>query len=125
MCIVDKASDFIITKPYGYTEQDDFLNAVIKVQTLYSPKMLLDFLQKIESEANRVRSIHWGPRTLDLDILLYDDIVMDDDLLTIPHPDMKNRDFVLIPLNQIAPNHIHPIYRKSIHEMMLNLESGN
>ena len=125
MCFVDKASDFIVTKPYGYTEQADFLNAVIKVQTLYSPKMLLDFLHKIEAEANRVRSVHWGPRTLDLDILLYDDIIIDDDTLTIPHPDMKNRDFVLIPLNQIAPNHIHPVYRTSIHEMMLNLPPRN
>lgn len=125
MCIVDKASDFINTKPYGFTEQDDFLNAVIKVQTLYSPKMLLDFLQKIELDAKRVRTIHWGPRTLDLDILLYDDLIMDDDTLTIPHPDMANRDFVLIPLNQIATNHIHPVYRKSINELMLNLPAQN
>lgn len=125
MCIVDKASDFITTEPYGFTEQEDFLNAVIKVQTLYSPKMLLDFLQQIEQEAKRVRTIHWGPRTLDLDILLYDDLVVDEEWLTIPHPDMANRDFVLVPLNQIAPNHLHPIYMKTVHELMLNLPSQN
>ena len=125
MCIVDKASDFITTEPYGFTEQEDFLNAVIKVQTLYSPKMLLDFLQQIEQEAKRVRTIHWGPRSLDLDILLYDDLVVDEEWLTIPHPDMANRDFVLVPLNQIAPNHLHPIYMKTVHELMLNLPSQN
>lgn len=121
MCIVDKASDFIITKPYGYTEQDDFLNAVIKVETLYSPKMLLDKLHQIEQEAQRVRHIHWGPRTLDLDILLYDDLIIDEDYLTVPHPDMTNRDFVLLPLNQIAPHQVHPVYGKRIHELLLNL----
>ena len=123
MCIVDKASDFITTKPYGYVEQDDFLNAVIKVETLYSPKMLLDRLQQIEQEAQRVRHIHWGPRTLDLDILLYDDLIIDEDYLTVPHPDMINRDFVLVPLNQIAPHQVHPVYSKRIHELLLNLSS--
>ncbi len=122
MCMVDKVSDFIITKPYGYTEQDDFLNGAIKIQTLYSPKMLLDFLQQIELEANRVRQIHWGPRTLDLDIIFYDDLIIDDDdSLTIPHPDMANRDFVLTPLNQIAPNHIHPVLGKCIRQLLLDL----
>ena len=125
MCMVDKASDFITTKPYGYKEQDDFLNAVIKVETLYSPMMLLDFLQKIEQEAQRVRHIHWGPRTLDLDILLYDDLIIDEDTLIVPHPDMTNRAFVLMPLNQIAPHQVHPVYGKSIHELLLNLPSQN
>lgn len=121
MCMVDRASDFIITKPYGYTNQDDFLNAAIKIQTLYSPKMLLEFLQRLELNANRVRTTHWGPRTLDLDILFYDNMVIDEDVLTVPHPDMINRDFVLVPLNQIAPNHIHPVYNQSIHQLMVNL----
>lgn len=125
MCIVDKVSEFISTKPYGYTEQADFLNGVIKVQTLYSPKMLLDLLHKTEQKANRVRAVHWGPRTLDLDILLYDDLIMEDDVLTIPHPDMINRDFVLIPFNQIAPNHLHPVYKKRISELLANLPTQN
>ncbi len=123
MCMVNKASDFIETEPYGYTEQDNFLNAVIKVETLYSPKMLLDKLQQIEHEAKRVRHIHWGPRTLDLDILLYDDLIIDEDYLTIPHPDMINRDFVLLPLSQIAPHQVHPVYGKRIHEF-LSTETG-
>lgn len=121
MCIIDKVSDFIITKPYGYKEQDDFLNAAMKVQTLYSPKMLLELLQQIEQKAERVRTVHWGPRTLDLDILLYDDCIINEDNLIIPHTDMANRDFVLLPLNQIAPNHMHPVFKKTINQLMLSL----
>ena len=125
MCIVDKVSDFIETKPYGYTEQDVFLNAAIKIQTLYSPKMLLDFLQKVEYEAKRVRTIHWGPRTLDLDIIFYDDEIIDEDTLIVPHQDMTNRDFVLIPLNQIAPHHMHPVFKKPISELLAALTEKN
>ena len=125
MCMVDKVSDFIETKPYGDVEQDNFLNAVIKVQTLYSPKMLLEFLQKLELDAKRVRTIHWGPRTLDLDIIFYDDMIIDEDTLVVPHPDMVNRDFVLTPLKQIAPHHMHPVFLKSITELHANLLSGN
>ena len=118
MCMVNKVSNFIVTPPYGYTEQDDFLNGAIKIQTLYSPKTLLTFLQKIELKANRVRQIHWGPRTLDLDILLYDDVIYDDDTLTIPHPELHLRDFVLIPLKEIAPNCVHPLLNKRISELL-------
>ncbi len=118
MCIVNKVSSFIITPPYGYTEQDDFLNGAIKIQTLYSPKMLLSFLQDIERKANRVRQIHWGPRTLDLDILLYDDVICDDDTLTIPHPELHKRDFALIPLKEISPNCVHPLYNKRVSELL-------
>ena len=125
MCIVDKVSDFIITKPYGNVEQDNFLNGAIKIQTLYSPKMLLEFLQKLELDAKRVRTVHWGPRTLDLDIIFYDDMIIDEETLTIPHPDMANRDFVLTPLNQIAPHHMHPVFKKSIGELRANLLSEN
>ena len=125
MCIVDKVSDFIETKPYGYTEQDVFLNGAIKIQTLYSPKMLLDFLQKVEYEAKRVRTVHWGPRTLDLDIIFYDDEIIDEDTLIVPHQDMTNRDFVLIPLNQIAPHHMHPVFKKPISELLAALTEKN
>ncbi|MBP3338743.1 MAG: 2-amino-4-hydroxy-6-hydroxymethyldihydropteridine diphosphokinase [Lachnospiraceae bacterium] len=121
MCIVNKVSSFIITPPYGYTEQDDFLNGAIKIQTLYSPKMLLSFLQEIEKKANRVRQIHWGPRTLDLDILLYDNLICDDDTLTIPHPELHKRDFVLIPLREISPNCVHPLLNKRINELITEI----
>ena len=119
------ASRLYRSRPVGPQDQPDFINAVALLRTRLSPLALLDQLQALEQRHRRVRHRHWGPRTLDLDILLYDDIIIDDDTLTIPHPDMKNRDFVLIPLNQIAPNHIHPVYRTSIHEMMLNLPPRN
>lgn len=102
-CIVRKVSDYIVTEPVGGVEQDDFLNGCIELDTLYDPHELLDKLHDIENAAGRTREIHWGPRTLDLDILLYDDIMMHDDTLTIPHPEMHKREFVLEPLSQIAP----------------------
>lgn len=117
-CQLIKVSDIIVTEPYGPIEQDEFLNGCMKIRTLYSPSELLRLLQKLETEANRTREIHWGPRTLDLDILLYDDLITTEDELTIPHPDMHNRPFVLEPLKQIAPNAIHPILNQRIREMI-------
>lgn len=111
-CRVRKVSDFIETKPYGYTKQPNFLNAVAEVSTIFTPYELLEFIQKIELNAGRTRDIHWGPRTLDLDILFYDDYVMEDALLVIPHPEIEKRDFVLVPLKQIAPYKVHPVSNK-------------
>lgn len=112
-----KVSDFLETKPYGGIEQEDFLNGVMEAETLYSPAGLLSRLQKEEALADRKREIHWGPRTLDLDILFYDKLVLDEEHLIIPHPDLKNRDFVLAPMSQLAPYFVHPVYGKSIEEL--------
>jgi len=114
-------SDIIKTKPYGGVEQDDFLNGAIKIETLLPPFLLLDKLHEIEALCERERTIHWGPRTLDLDILLYEDEIIFSDNLVIPHPDMENRDFVLRPLKQIAPNTMHPVLGKSIKSLFENL----
>ena len=100
---VVKCSSIIESEPYGPVAQDDFLNGVICISTYLPPYPLLDRLHEIEDACGRVRTVHWGPRTLDLDILLYDDLVLNDEKLTIPHPDMKNREFVLKPLYEIAP----------------------
>lgn len=116
-CKVCKVSDYIVTKPYGYTEQEDFLNGAVYLRTLYSPHELLDFLHKIEAEANRERIIHWGPRTLDLDILLYDSLILEEADLIIPHPDMENREFVLKPLREIAPFKLHPLLLQRIKDI--------
>lgn len=97
-------SSIIETEPYGGVEQDPFLNGVIEIDTYLPPYALLDRLHEIEYACGRERTIHWGPRTLDLDILLYDDLHMNEKELTIPHPDMKNREFVLKPLREIAPH---------------------
>lgn len=116
-CMVCKVSDYIVTKPYGDVEQEDFLNGAVYIRTIYSPHELLDFLHEIENDAGRTRLIHWGPRTLDLDILLYDNLILEDSDLIIPHPDMENREFVLKPLCEIAPFKLHPILLKRIRDI--------
>ncbi|WP_065204388.1 2-amino-4-hydroxy-6-hydroxymethyldihydropteridine diphosphokinase [Shewanella woodyi] len=101
-------SPYYRSAPMGEVEQPDYVNAVACFDTSLSPIDLLDALQKIENEQGRVRLERWGPRTLDLDILLYDDQIIDSPRLTIPHYGMKQRSFVLIPLEDIAPNTILP-----------------
>ncbi|MFR5780779.1 MAG: 2-amino-4-hydroxy-6-hydroxymethyldihydropteridine diphosphokinase [Oscillospiraceae bacterium] len=96
-CRVGAVSDFIVTAPFGGVEQDDFLNGCLELETLLMPEELLDALHEIERSAHRERLVHWGPRTLDLDILYYDDEVIDTPELTIPHPGIPERDFVLRP----------------------------
>lgn len=110
-------SDYIETEPYGYVNQDKFLNGAVTLETLLSAEDLLIFLHEIEAKAERKREIHWGPRTLDLDILLYDDVCMHTKELTIPHIDMCNRMFVLEPLMQIAPGLVHPVRRRTIYDL--------
>ena len=114
ICRVRKVSGYITTEPVGDVEQDDFLNACIALETVLSPGELLEFLQTIENEAGRERTVHWGPRTLDLDLLLYDDAVIFTDDLTVPHPEMTKRRFVLEPLAEIAPYAYHPVARDYI-----------
>jgi dihydroneopterin aldolase/2-amino-4-hydroxy-6-hydroxymethyldihydropteridine diphosphokinase len=121
LCRVEKVADYLVTAPYGGVEQDDFLNSVLELSTLLSPEELLDLLHEIEQEAGRERLIHWGPRTLDLDILLYDDLVLDTKDLHIPHIEMHKRNFVLIPLAQIAPYLRHPILHQTVEELLQNL----
>lgn len=117
-----RTSDWIVTKPYGGIEQDDFLNGAISLQTLYSPSELLHLLQSVEKEAGRERKIHWGPRTLDLDILFYEDFISDEADLMVPHPDMQNREFVLRPLDQLCPYYQHPLLHKTVRQMLKELE---
>ena len=114
---VVKVSSFICTEPYGVTDQPQFLNAVCQVRTSLEPVALLHTLLGIEQEMGRVRLRHWGERNIDLDLLLYEDVVMDTPELKLPHPDMQNRDFVLLPLFEIAPELIHPVLRKNIREL--------
>ena len=113
-CRVIRVSDWIVTVPYGGVEQEDFLNGAIALDTLYTPGMLLEKVHEIEYAHGRERKVHWGPRTLDLDILLYEDQVVYTEELTIPHADMQNRYFVLKPLMQIAPFERHPVLDQSV-----------
>ena len=114
-------SDIIETEPYGGVEQDDFLNGVMGFDTLLSPFELLDFISVVEKEGKRVRNIHWGPRTIDLDILFYEDEIIQTKDLIIPHKDMINRYFVLKPMEMIAPFYVHPVYKKTITDLLNQL----
>ena len=121
-CRVLRVSDWVETTPYGGVEQADYLNGALSIETLYTPEELLLLLQGIEKAEARERKERWGPRTLDLDILLYEGRVMDTEKLTIPHKDMQNRDFVLKPLAQIAPYERHPVLEKSVMELLADVE---
>lgn len=110
-------SDLIETEPYGFTEQENFLNGAVSLKTLYSPYELLERIHEIEKEGKRERKVHWGPRTIDLDILLYGDEVIQTETLTIPHREMTLRRFVLEPLNQIAPWVKHPVSGETVAEL--------
>ena len=117
-CRVMKVSDFISTAPYGYLEQDDFLNGCLELDTLLTPEELLERLHAIELAANRYRKVHWCPRALDLDLVFYDDLIMDSEELTIPHIEMHKRDFVLRPMNQLAPWKRHPLLLKTVAQLL-------
>lgn len=124
-CIrVGKVSELLVTAPYGGVEQDDFLNGALEIKTLLTPGELLEELHRIEQEAGRERLVHWGPRTLDLDILFYDKLVYEDDDLIIPHVDLENRYFVLKPLSEIAPNYRHPILGKTVTSLLKAVDNA-
>ena len=121
---VCKVSDFMETRPYGVIDQPDFLNAVAEVRTEKSPADLLQVLLQIEQEMGRKRIRRWGERNIDLDLLLYDDQIIDLPDLKVPHPDMQNRDFVLCPLAQIAPETVHPVLGKTIGQLWEDLSKN-
>lgn len=121
--VVEKISELLETEPYGGVEQDVFLNGALKIRTLLSPDELLSVLHSIEAEANRERLVHWGPRTLDLDIVFFDKLVYEDDDLIIPHVDMQNRYFVLKPLSELAPNYRHPVLKRTVSELLADVKT--
>ncbi|OHD54074.1 MAG: 2-amino-4-hydroxy-6-hydroxymethyldihydropteridine diphosphokinase [Spirochaetes bacterium GWF1_51_8] len=111
--------------PYGVSDQPDFINIAVKCETAFEPLALLDELLKIESDLGRVRTYRWGPREIDLDILLLDRMVLylpnRKNPLIVPHPDMHKREFVLKPLCEIAPEAVHPVLRKTVRELLDDL----
>ena len=124
-CEVEAVSEYLVTEPYGGVEQDEFLNGVLRVRTLLSPEDLLDRLHILEQAADRKRIVHWGPRTLDLDILLYDNEIIDTEELHVPHIDMENRDFVLKPMVEIAPYFRHPVLNQTMSQLLKKLDEKN
>ena len=122
---IRSVSSFFKTEPYGVTDQPEFINAVACVKTDLAPEKLLKLLLDTELEMGRVRLRHWGERNIDLDLLLYDDLIYYSEKLVLPHPDMQNRLFVLQQLSEIAADKIHPVYKKSIQNLLKSLTDGD
>lgn len=117
-----RASRLIETRPYGPVEQENFLNGCVELETFYEPQELLALLHEIEAHADRRRELHWGPRTLDLDIIFYDNIIYDSKNLVIPHIDMDNRRFVLAPLSELCPDMRHPVSGHTVAQMLAQVD---
>lgn len=113
-----RGSSLYRTDPVGYTQQEEFVNCAAEIETGLSPQELLVLCKGIEQRLGRVRTFHWGPRVIDLDILLYEQAVIDDGDLQIPHPAMSSRRFVLAPLAELAPEMFHPVYGKTAAQML-------
>jgi 2-amino-4-hydroxy-6-hydroxymethyldihydropteridine diphosphokinase len=111
---IENASSIYETLPYGYKDQGNFYNAVIKIKTGYELIELLDLLKAIERKIGREDSAKWGPREIDLDILFYNSLIYSNERITVPHKEAAKRDFVLIPLSEIAPDLNHPVLNQKI-----------
>ena len=120
--LIKTRSSMIETKPYGNIDQPDFINSVIELDTDTTAENLLSKCLTVENELGRKKNEKWGPRIIDIDILFYNDQIINSQKLTIPHPDMHNREFVLHSLNEICPDFIHPVLNKSIKELYLELK---
>ena len=115
--IVSKSSIYQ-TAAWGLEDQDAFLNQVVVLSTAFNPVELLQTILLIEESIGRKREVKYGPRIIDIDILFYNDVIIQTDDLTIPHPQMQNRRFVLEPLNEVGPNLVHPVFQKTVSELL-------
>jgi 2-amino-4-hydroxy-6-hydroxymethyldihydropteridine diphosphokinase len=122
--IPNAASRVYETPPWGYTNQPAFLNQVIRAETLFEPASLLEYLKQLEAQLGRTTTFRNGPRVIDLDILLYDQIIYDSPSLTLPHPRLSERAFVLVPLVDLAPDLLHPIEGISMRQLLSKIDAS-
>lgn len=122
---VRKKSPVYETPPWGFKEQSAFLNQVVMAETYLEPEALLGHLKRLEIALGREPSFQNGPRLIDIDILFYDDVIIDSPPLVIPHPRLHQRAFVLVPLNDIAPDLVHPVLGKPVSELLLDVDRIN
>jgi 2-amino-4-hydroxy-6-hydroxymethyldihydropteridine diphosphokinase len=122
---VKKISSPYRTKPWGVEDQPDFVNMAVKAETNINPSELLPILKTIEKEMGRQDGVRWGPRLIDLDLLFYDDLVFSCDELAIPHPLLHEREFVLLPMTEIAAEFVHPVLKATIKQLAGNLGKVN
>ncbi len=113
-----KSSSFYETEPFGFKQQRWFYNIVVECRTNLSPFSLLNETQKIEKKIGKKKMSRWGPRKIDIDIIFYEDFVINTKKLIIPHPMMHLRNFVLVPMNEINPDFVHPIFKKQINQLL-------
>ena len=106
------------TKAWGFTDQADFLNQVIEIETDLTPLRLLNFIKKTETALGRVQNFRWGPRLIDIDILFFDNLVRSTQKLQIPHPRISERAFVLVPMAELEPDFVHPVLNETIRELL-------
>ena len=124
MAVKNKSSVYE-TPPWGFVEQSRFLNQVVMVNTYLKPQALLGHLKRLEIALGRVPNFQNGPRLIDIDILFYDELVLDTPPLVIPHPHLHERAFVLVPLAEIAPDFVHPVLERPIHELLDKLDRSD
>jgi 2-amino-4-hydroxy-6-hydroxymethyldihydropteridine diphosphokinase len=124
-CKVEKVSSVYETLPFGDIKQNNFLNAVIKITTTLNPQELFIELKQIEKKLGRIVREQWGPREIDLDILFFNDLIFSDEIITLPHKGIIYRDFVLVPLIEIEPELVHPVFNKKVVDFVLDLKTKN
>lgn len=122
---IKRLSNIYYTPPIGYKDQEYFLNFIVEIETNLTPKELLLKLKDIEKKQKRRYSIYWGPRTIDLDIVFYNNLILKDKNLIIPHDHMHKRAFVLQPLNELASSFIHPVLNKSVSQLLIELKDSS
>jgi 2-amino-4-hydroxy-6-hydroxymethyldihydropteridine diphosphokinase len=122
---VEKVSSLYETLPFGDVEQENYFNAVIKISTKFDPHELFAELKIIEQKLGRIKREKWGPREIDLDILFFNDLIISDEIITLPHKGIIYRDFVMIPLIEIEPEIVHPVFNKQIIDFVTELKTKN